>query len=50
MKNHLVSASTLQHYKPISPQNLQGMTNHVGLTFNVGDTVLRFTVSVEQDD
>ena len=26
---------------------LQGMTNNVGLTFNVGDTILRFTISIE---
>ena len=25
------------------------MTNNVGLTFSVGDIILRFTISVEQD-
>ena len=26
----------MQHYNSITPQNLQGMTNNVGLTFSVG--------------
>ena len=26
------------------------MTDNVGLTFNVGDTILWFTISVEQDN
>jgi hypothetical protein len=29
---------------------LQGMTNNVGLTINVGDIVPRFTISIEQDN
>ena len=26
------------------------MTNNVGLTFSVGDTMLQFTISIEQDN
>ena len=26
------------------------MTNNVGLTCSVGDTILRFTISIEQDN
>ena len=41
----------LQHYKPIIPhKKLQVMTNNVGLTFSVGDTILRFTISIGQDN
>ena len=40
----------LQHYKSIiPPTNLQGTTSNVGWTFSVGDTILRFTISIEQD-
>ena len=35
-------------YNP--PENLQGMTNDVGLTFGVGDTTPWFTISIEQDN
>ena len=28
---------------------LQGMTNNVGLTFSVGDTILWFTINTGQD-
>ena len=31
-------------------KKLQGMTNNVGLTFSVGDTIPRFTISIEQDN
>ena len=51
MKNHLVSIIFLQHCKPITPPKkffLQGMTNNVGLTFSVGDTLPQFTISTEQ--
>ena len=27
---------------------LQGMTDNVGLTFSVGDTIPQFTISIEQ--
>ena len=40
--------ATLERYSP--PSNLQGMTNKIGLTFNVADTILRFTISVEQEN
>ena len=49
MKNHLVSDKicNIVVYNP--PQNLQGMTNDVGLKFCVGDTTPQFTISMEQD-
>ena len=31
------------------PKNLQGMTNNVGLTFSIGDTIPQFTTSIEHD-
>ena len=34
----------------ILQKNLQGMENNVRLTFSVGDTTPRFTISIEQDD
>jgi hypothetical protein len=40
----------LQHHKYVIPKNLQGITNNVGLTFNVGDTLPRFMISIEQDN
>jgi len=30
-------------------RNSLGMTNKVGLTFGVGDTILQFTISIEQE-
>ena len=40
----------LQHFKSTMPKILlQGMTNTIGLTFSVGDTTPRFTISIEQD-
>ena len=33
----------------IPPKNIQGMTNNVGLTFSVGDTISWFTISIKQD-
>ena len=44
MKDYLVSDSNCN-----TPQNLQGMTNTIGLMFSVGDTILQFTISIEQD-
>ena len=33
------------------PKNiLQGMTNNVRLMFGIGDTTLKFTISIEQDN
>ena len=50
MKNHLVSDSNCKHYKAIIPQIFtRYMTTTVTLTFNVGDTIPRFTISIEQD-
>ena len=51
-KNHLVSDSFCNTVNLQSPPNkkLQGMTNNVGLTFSVGDTIPRFTISIEQDN
>ena len=40
--------ATLKIYNP--PTNAQGMTNNVGLTFSVGGTTPRFTISIEQDN
>ena len=34
----------------LKPQNLQEMTNNVGLTRSVRDTTPRFTMSIEQDN
>ena len=47
MKNHLVSDSNCNIYN--LPKILQGMTNNVGLTFSVDDTIPRFAISIEQD-
>jgi hypothetical protein len=41
--------ATLLIYNP-TDLFLQGMTNDVGLTFSVGDTILWFTISIEQDN
>ena len=35
-------------YNPL--KSLQTMTNNVGLTFSVGDTIPRFITSIEQDN
>ena len=50
MNKHLVSDSicNIEKYNP--PKHLQGMTNGVGLESSVGDTILRFTISIEQDN
>ena len=32
------------------PKKLQGMAHNVGLTFSVGNTTPRFTISFEQDN
>ena len=38
----------MQHCASIIPQNLQGMTNNVGLTFTVGDITPMFTISLNK--
>ena len=50
VENHLVSDGNCNCKFIISQTNLQGMTNNVGLTFSVGDTKLRFTICIEQDN
>jgi hypothetical protein len=51
MENHLVSDNNCNTMNLPSPkQNLQGMINNVGQTFRVGDTKLRFTISIEEDN
>ena len=50
MKNHLVSDSDCNTVDLQFPLNLQGITNNVGLAFSVGDTILRFTLTIEQDN
>jgi hypothetical protein len=49
MKNHLVSDSNCNIVDLLSQKNLQGMTNNVGLAFSVGDIIMQFIISVEQD-
>ena len=44
-ENHLASDN---NYNIV--ENLQEMTNNVGLAYSVGDTILRFTLSIEQDN
>jgi hypothetical protein len=50
MNNQLVSDVNCNTINIVSPPKSQGMTNNVGLTFSVGDTILRFTISIEQDN
>ena len=38
----------VSNYNP--PENFQGMTNNVGLTFSVGDTILQFTINIKQEN
>ena len=40
--------ATLQIYIP--PRKLQGVTNNIGLTISVGDTIPWYTISIKQDD
>ena len=47
MKIHLVSDNNRNTVNLYPPQKNQGMTNNVGLTFSVGDTIPRFTISIE---
>jgi hypothetical protein len=50
MKKHLVSDSNCNNVNLYSPKKPLGMTNNVGLTFSVRDTLPCFTISVEQDN
>ena len=45
-KNHLVSDSNCNNVNIQSPQ---GMTNNIGLTFSVDDTIHQVTIYIEQD-
>jgi hypothetical protein len=49
MKNHLVSDGNCDIVNLESP-NLQGMTNYVEIPCSVGDSILRFTMDIEQDN
>ena len=49
IKNHLVSDSNCNTIIYNPTKNLQGSTNNVGLTFSVTDTILQFTIIIEQD-
>ena len=44
MKNYLVSDCNYNTVNLLSPKKWQEMTINVGLTFKVGDTILRFVV------
>ena len=51
MENCLVSDSNCNTVNLYSPKNIyKGMTSNVGLSFSVGDTILWFTISIEQDN
>ena len=47
MKIHLVSDNNRNTLNLYPPKKNQGMTNNVGLTFSVGDTIPQFTISIE---
>ena len=50
MRHHLESDSNCNIVIDNPPKNIQGLTNNVGLRFTVGDTLLRFTISVGEDN
>ena len=50
MKIHLVSDSNCNTLIYNPPIKLQGMTTKVRLTSSIGDTISRFTFSIEQDN
>ena len=50
MKIHLVRDSNCNTVNLYSPQKIQRMTNNIGSTFSVGDTIPWFTSSIEQDN
>jgi hypothetical protein len=49
MKNHLVNDNNCNTVNLESSKKLR-VTNNVALTFSVSDTVLQFTISIEQDN
>ena len=45
------SLDKLQHYISVIPKKIvRGIANDDGLTFSIGDTTPRLTISIEQDD
>ena len=48
-ESHLVSDNNCNTVNLLSLQDLQEMTNNLGLTFDVGLTTPQFTFSIEQD-
>ena len=50
MKNHLVSDNNCNIVDPYSPIKLQGKTTKFRFTFSVDDTILQFTISIEQEN
>ena len=50
MNNHFVRDSNCNIVYLLSPKSSQGMTNNVGLTFNVAETIMQFTISIEKDN
>ena len=48
-KNHLIS-EYLQHCKSILSREISRMTNNVGLTFGVGDTIPQSTIGGERSN
>ena len=49
-KNNLVSDNNCNIVNLNPAKKSQGVTNNVGLPFNVGDTTTRFMISIEQDN
>jgi hypothetical protein len=52
MKKHLVIDGNYNFVNLLPPpkKKLQGMINNVGLRFSVGDTILWFKISIDQDN
>ena len=50
MKNHMISDDSYCCKSIIPKKKLQAMTSNVGLTISVGDTTMRFTISIEEDN
>ena len=47
IENHLASDNNCNTIIYDPSKDLQGMRNNIGLTFSVGDTIPRFTFSIE---
>ena len=50
MKNHLVNVSNCNTINAYPLIFFKGMTNNVGLTFGVENTIPQLTSSIEQDN